>query len=120
MSAILYWKSTCSTAREVRSVLRERYPQLAERNYAKVPLSPDEVRALVQAAGGVAPLLNSRHELAKASGWRELPPDEASFAAAAAADGNLLRRPILLVAGRALIGNQPQAMLAALALAELR
>ena len=109
-----YWKSTCSTARNVRAVLRAAHPELPERNYAKEPLSPGEVRAIVEAAGGVANVLNTRHEIAKERGWRESPPDVDTFAAAASAEGNLLRRPILLRDGRAIVGNEPDAMLAML------
>lgn len=115
MAATLYWKSTCTTARAVRAILRARHPDLGDRNYAKEPLTLPEVLALVDAAGGVAQVLNTRHALAKAQGWSEQAPDAARFAAAVLQDGNLLRRPILLVDGRALVGNQPEAMLALLA-----
>lgn len=114
MAAILYWKSTCTTAREVRSILRARHPALGDRNYAREPLTEEEVLRLVRAAGGVAALLNTRHDIAKQRGWKDVPPDAREFAAATVADCNLLRRPVLLVDGRALVGNQPDAMLQAL------
>lgn len=115
MTATLYWKSTCTTAREVRSILRARHPALGDRNYAKDPLTLVEVLTLVTAAGGVAQVLNTRHEVAKARGWKDTAPDPSTFAAAVLLDSNLLRRPILLVGDRALVGNQPEAMLQALA-----
>jgi arsenate reductase-like glutaredoxin family protein len=115
MTAILYWKSTCTTAREVRSILRSRHPALGDRNYAREPLTEEEVLRLVRAAGGVAPLLNTRHEVAKTNGWKTVCPEPKTFAEAVVADCNLLRRPVLLVDGQALVGNQPQAMLQALA-----
>ncbi len=111
----LYWKSTCTTARNVRAALRAVHPSLPDRNYGKDPLAPDEVRAIVAAAGGVANVINTRHEIAKERGWKDAPPDVDTFAEAAAAEGNLLRRPILLLDGRAIVGNEPDAMLAALA-----
>lgn len=111
---ILFWKSTCTTARNVRAALRAVHPTLGDRNYAKDPLTLAEVRTLVVAAGGVATVLNTTHALAKERGWKANPPDVDTFAAAAAAECNLLRRPILLVGERALVGNQVSAMLAAL------
>ncbi len=110
----LYWKSTCTTARTVRATLRAVHPDLGDRNYAKDPLTAAEVRTLVAAAGGVAAVLNSRHALAKERGWGTTPPDAGTFAEAAVADCNLLRRPILLIGDRAFVGNVPEAMLAAL------
>ena len=115
MPATLYWKSTCTTARAVRAVLRARHPELGDRDYAKVALTAAEVRALVLAAGGVPAVLNRTHATAKAHGWLAQPPDVETFAAAVVAECNLLRRPILLVGQRALVGNQPDAMLVALA-----
>lgn len=114
MTATLYWKSTCTTARAVRAALRAEFPELGDRNYAKDPLQPAEVATLVRAAGGVLAVLNTTHELAKLNGWKAAPPDVAAFSTVAARESNLLRRPILLVGGRALVGNQIDAMLAAL------
>ena len=115
MGPILYWKSTCTTARQVRSVLRARHPELGDRNYAKDPLTLEEVQVLVRAAGGVLQVLNTRHELVQARGWKDQLPDLGTFAEAVVQESNLLRRPILLVGARALVGNQPEAMLAMLA-----
>ena len=97
----LYWKSTCTTCRDVRAALLARNPVgLTEKNYSRTPLQLDEVRAIV-AAAGVPTLLNATHEIAKARGWKANPPDAETFAQAAAAEPNLLRRPILLVGDRA-------------------
>jgi arsenate reductase-like glutaredoxin family protein len=111
----LYWKSTCTTARNVRAALRAVHPELPDRNYGKDPLTPEEVRAIVAAAGGVGEVINLRHEIAKERGWKQQLPDEETFVAAAVEECNLLRRPILLVGGRALVGDQREALLAALA-----
>ena len=98
---MLYWKSTCTTCREVRAALRLRAPTLAEKNYSKEALTVEEIRTLIKAAGGVPVLLNTTHAIAKERGWKANPPDAETFAAAAAADVNLLRRPILLIDSRA-------------------
>lgn len=100
---MLYWKSTCTTCRDVRAALRARSPSLPEKNYSKEPLTVDEIRAMIRAAGGVAVLLNTTHEIAKARGWKASPPDAETFAAEAAKEVNLLRRPILLVGDRAYV-----------------
>ncbi len=94
--------------------MRAQHPEIGDRNYAKVPLTTEEVRAIVVAAGGVPTVMNARHETAQAHGWKENPPDVETFVAAAVAECNLLRRPILLVGGAALVGNQADAMLKAL------
>ena len=85
MSAVLYWKSTCTTARAVRAVLRARHPELGDRNYAKDALTADEIRALVVAAGSVGAVLNRTHATAKAHGWPAHPPETEMFVRAAVA-----------------------------------
>ncbi|MSP54963.1 MAG: hypothetical protein EXR69_05070 [Myxococcales bacterium] len=99
----LYWKSTCTTCRDVRSALVSRPgvgSSIVDRNYAKNPLTLGEIRAII-AAGGVPTLLNATHATSKERGWKTSPPDDETFAMAAHAEPNLLRRPILLVGDRA-------------------
>ena len=64
------------------------------------------------AAGGVPAVLNTAHAFAKAQRWECDPPTVETFVEAAAADSNLLRRPILLAGRQAVVGDQVQAMLA--------
>jgi arsenate reductase-like glutaredoxin family protein len=86
--------------------VRTLLPGVTERNYASKPLTADEVRAIVAAAGGVAAVLNGRHERAKTGGWKEAPPPVETFVAATVADANLLRRPIVLADdGRVVVGK---------------
>lgn len=75
-----------------------------ERNYAKEPLTKKEIEEIV-AAAGVGRVLNARHAIAKERRWAEKPPSEAAFVKAAFDDNNLLRRPVLIAHGRAIIGN---------------
>lgn len=84
--------------------MRERGVVVDEVNYAKAGLDAATVRSIVGAAGGVAKVLNPRHEVAKAKGWAERPPAVDEFAAAVAKDPNLLRRPILIAGKKVLIG----------------
>lgn len=91
----LYWKSTCTTCREVRAALLPRFPGLKEKNYSREPLTADEVRQMV-AAVGVPELLNTTHAICKERGWKANPPEPEVFVAAAVQEVNLLRRPILV------------------------
>jgi arsenate reductase-like glutaredoxin family protein len=84
--------------------LRQRGIEVDEKNYAKTGLDAATVKAIVAAAGGVAQVLNKRHEVARARGWLERPPGVAEFADAVVADVNLLRRPILIAGKKVLVG----------------
>lgn len=99
-----YWKSTCTSCRTAKKLLTDRGIEVEDTNYAKAPLDAATLAAIVKAAGGVAPVLNKRHEIAKAKGWGEAPPSAAEFLAAAAAEPNLLRRPILIRGTSVLVG----------------
>ena len=78
--------------------------ELNEINYAKSGLDEAVVRDLVAKAGSVAAVLNTRHATAKEKGWVDNPPDVATFARAVAKDVNLLRRPILVMGQKAIVG----------------
>jgi arsenate reductase-like glutaredoxin family protein len=85
--------------------LREQGLEVDEINYARQPLDEATLLTIVEAAGGVARVLNARQEVARARGWTvEQPPSAAEFAAAAAAEPNLLRRPILILGDQVLVG----------------
>lgn len=84
--------------------MRERGVEVEAVNYAKTGLDEPTVNAIVAAAGGVARVLNTRHELARTRGWIERPPPVSEFAAEVARDPNLLRRPILISGKKVLVG----------------
>jgi arsenate reductase-like glutaredoxin family protein len=84
--------------------LRKHGVEMDEVDYAKQALDEATVRAIVDKAGGVASALNTRHAIAKEKGWVSEPPDVATFAKAVAKEPNLLRRPILVVGRRAIVG----------------
>ncbi|MBA3540576.1 MAG: hypothetical protein H0T79_13280 [Deltaproteobacteria bacterium] len=67
-------------------------------------VSEATVKAIVAKAGSVAAVLNTRHALAKAHDWATKPPSAAAFAKAVAEDVNLLRRPILIIGDRVIVG----------------
>ena len=84
--------------------MRKNEVELDEVDYAKAPLDEATVRAIVDKAGGVAAVLNTRHAIAKEKGWVVEPPDIVAFAKAVAKEPNLLRRPIVIVGNRAIVG----------------
>jgi arsenate reductase-like glutaredoxin family protein len=84
--------------------LRNAGVEIEEVNYAKAPLAEATIKQLVTKAGGVAAVLNTRHAIAKEKGWADKPPSVAEFAKAAATEPNLLRRPLLEVGGKIIVG----------------
>lgn len=85
--------------------MRELLPGIEEHNYSKTPLTAEQVHAIVAAAGGVAPILNTTHAIAKERGWKERPPSAEEFVPLAVTEPNLLRRPIVLVNGKVVVGK---------------
>jgi arsenate reductase-like glutaredoxin family protein len=112
---ILFWKSTCSTCRRVRGLVREIGSDVRERNYAKEPLSRKEIKSIVNTSGSVADLVNTRHAIAKQHGWKAKPPSKTALIRAAVEDVNVLRRPILVRGKRRVVGRDADAVRAFLA-----
>lgn len=90
--------------------MRELDPDVELRDYAKKGLTAEEIGEIVDAAGSVAAVLNKSHATAKDRGWRENPPDKATFVGSAVAENNLLRRPIVLAGGKAVVGTSEAAL----------
>lgn len=88
---------------------------MEERNFAKPPLTREEIEELVDLLG-IERILSTRNATVKERGWTaERPPDRATFVAAATADNNLIRRPILVKGDQAVIGKDESAIRALLA-----
>ena len=85
-------------------------PDVEERNYAKEPLTRAEITRIVDAAGGVAEVLNTRHKVAKEEGWKEKAPAKTTFVRAALEEPNLLRRPVLIRGRKAVVGFDEEAI----------
>ena len=79
-------------------------PDIEDRNYAKVPLTKAEIERNVKAAGGPAAVLNTRHKVAKANGWKDKAPSRTAFVKAALEDNNLLRRPTIVRGDEVVVG----------------
>ena len=75
-----------------------------EVNYAKTKLDEATVTSIVAKAGSVAAVLNTRHAIAKEKGWVDKPPSAEVFAKAVAGEPNLLRRPILVIGNKVIVG----------------
>lgn len=78
--------------------------ELDEVNYAKATLDEATVKSLVTKAGGVKNLLNTRNAVVKEKGWVDNPPDAGTFAKAVVNDVNLLKRPLLVVGDKVIVG----------------
>ncbi len=103
MSVKFFYKSNCDTCRKARKFLREKGIELAERDYAKQPLTKAELEELID-ADKVGAFLNTRHKVFKASGWKENPPSKAEAIAAILQAANVIRRPILAKGKQRVVG----------------
>jgi arsenate reductase-like glutaredoxin family protein len=83
--------------------LRNSGVEVEEVDYAKTGLTASVVEGIVDKAGSVGAVLNTRHKTVKEKGWVEKPPSKAAFAKAVSEDVNLLRRPILIDGERVVI-----------------
>jgi len=84
--------------------LRKTGLELDEVNYAKAKLDEETVKAIVAKAGSVAAVLNTRNAIVKEKGWVDTPPSADVFAKAVVKEPNLLKRPILVIGNRIIIG----------------
>ena len=78
-------------------------PDIEERNYAKEALTKTEIERILKVVP-VADVLNTRHKVAKEKGWKEKAPSKAAFVKEAVLDNNLLRRPVIVSGGEAVVG----------------
>ncbi len=97
------WRSNCSTCRDARKFLREKGIEFEARDFFKEPLTRAELEEIID-ANNVGPFLNTRHEIYKKSNWKEMPPTKAQVIAAALKDNKVIRRPLVKLGGRYVIG----------------
>jgi Spx/MgsR family transcriptional regulator len=100
---IFYYKSTCTTCRRARALLRELGVGTRERDMSKQPLSLDELKALV-GDREIKPFLNPRNELYRERGMARQTPSKDEALALMAENPNLIRRPLLVSGGEILFG----------------
>ena len=89
--------------------MREKGIELQERDYAKQPLTKAELEELID-PDDISAFLNTRHEVFKASGWREKPPTKAQAIAAILKDPNVIRRPIVAKGKQRIVGFDQHAL----------
>ena len=98
------WKKTCSTCRNARSFLLKQGVKFEEdRELNASPLTVAELEALIGARDHKE-FLNTRNELYRERGMKKDPPARAAALKLMAEHPNLIRRPVLVVGGRILLG----------------
>ena len=99
-----FWKSTCTTCRDARTFLRKDLGvDLDERDYAKAPLSADDLKGLF-AGRDPRDFINPRSPAYKAMhlAGKSLTPDQAL--ALMAKEPNLIKRPITIAGNEMIAG----------------
>lgn len=84
--------------------------EIEERNFQKEALTEAELRELIAVAGDVAAVISPRNKAVKEAGWSDAPPDLDTFVAAAAADNKMIRRPVLVLDDKVVVGNKADAI----------
>jgi Spx/MgsR family transcriptional regulator len=103
------WKKTCSTCRNARSfLLREDVKFEEDRELNSAPLTVAELDALIGARDHKE-FLNTRNELYRERQMKKDPPDRAQALKLMADHPNLIRRPVLVVGKKILLGFDEQA-----------
>jgi arsenate reductase len=107
MTPTLWMKSSCTTCREARAKLAELGVAVAVRDYFKAPLTAEELQELLPA--DPASMLGTRSPAFKALGLKDRVLTKPEAIVLMVRDNNLLKRPILVHPGGAVIGFDPAA-----------
>lgn len=103
------WKKTCSTCRTARSFLLEQGVKFEEdRELNSAPLTVAELEALIGARDHKE-FLNTRNELYRERQMKKDPPARAQALKLMAEHPNLIRRPVLVVGQKILLGFDAKA-----------
>lgn len=109
----LYVKSGCSTCNRARDLLRAWGVAFTERDLFRHPLEEHELRELAEVAS-LRALFSDRSPSVKARGLVPDSLDPAAMMAEMLAEPRLIRRPLLRLGSRLVIGCDPAAMKEAL------
>jgi arsenate reductase-like glutaredoxin family protein len=82
---------------------------LVERDYAKKPLTAEEIEAIF-GDDPIPPFLNTRHAVYKERGFDRKIPSRQELTELIAAEPNLMRRPIVRIGKRVVIGFDKAAL----------
>ncbi len=113
MTIRFIWKKSCDTCRRYKKQLDAWGIAYEGREINAEPLSAAEIEALI-GDQPVRPFLNTRNVVYREQNLKAATLDRAAAAALIAAHNNLLKRPILIVDGAYIIGNDLPAAAAAL------
>jgi len=97
------WRSNCSTCRDARKFLRQNNIDFESRDFLKDPLTRAELEKIIDADNVIA-FLNTRHTIVKANKWKENPPTKTQAIAAILKDNKVIRRPLVKIGNRRIIG----------------
>lgn len=118
MTATLYVHPRCDTCRKARRWLEDREIAYSPVDLTQRAPSRDELRAIQRNSGlPVRKLFNTSGQVYREGGWAERVQtmDDEAMLAALAADGMLVKRPLLLDGDVALVGFNADAYARALA-----
>src|SRR5437660_1685756 len=101
--ATFYYKSTCSTCRKARALLKELGAEVEERDMYRSPLDETELRALV-GEREIKPFLNTRNDLYHERQMGKNPPTKDEAIRLMAENPNLVKRPLLVSGDKILFG----------------
>ncbi|HEX4211682.1 MAG TPA: ArsC/Spx/MgsR family protein [Candidatus Binataceae bacterium] len=105
-----YWKSTCSTCRDARSfILNDLNAEVEERNYAKAPLTLDELKALFHEADP-REYINPKSPAFKAMALKGKSLTQKQALDLMAQEPNLIKRPVTVVGRRIIAGFDRDAL----------
>lgn len=82
---------------------------MVERDYAKKPLTAEEIEAIF-GDDPIPPFLNTRHAVYKERGFDRKTPSRPELTKLIAAEPNLIRRPITRFGNRVVIGFDEEAL----------
>lgn len=98
------WKKSCDTCRRYKKQLDAWGVEYEGREINSEPLTAEDVDSLI-GDRPVKPFLNTRNAVYRALGLKNDLPDKARAVVLIAETNNLLKRPVLIVDGEMLIGN---------------
>lgn len=111
MDAQVYGWKQCSTCRNAVAFLEERGVTVTQRDIFAQPLAAEEIRALAE--GDVASLLSRNSPAFKASGHDPAALDEDGLVAVLQENPRYVKRPVIVLGGRRIVGFDRKAIEAA-------
>ena len=109
---MVYEKRTCTTCRNLATLLEERGVDFDRVDYHVEPLSEDEIRALVRKTGGPArELFREREPVYAELGLGERQPDDDEAIRLMAEHPELMQRPVVVRGERAVLARPVERVL---------